>query len=103
MLKESEANARTAPTARRPARTAGRQVSNLIFISVGLLSKTSFGCNELQIRKLFEQCELVVQRLIEHLLGNFIVWILVQLVEGIGDCLIDNFHEIGRASCRERV
>jgi hypothetical protein len=40
-VKASDVNARTAPTARKRAQTDGRQIENLLFISVGLKSNKS--------------------------------------------------------------
>ena len=91
---DKKTDAKTRPPANRPTRTraqiAGRLVKNLDFIGVGLLSKlknkthgqTIFSsAPESQIGKLFQQRELVVQRLVEHLFGDLIMGISLQLIE----------------------
>ncbi len=83
MLNEAVVNARTAPSARTPARTDSREVKNLDFISVGRLIKTSSGyyTTVLQIGEVFKQIQFVVERLVEHLFRNLIMWISLQVFE----------------------
>src|SRR5688572_33420705 len=45
-----------------------------------------------QIGKLFQQRELVVQRLVQHLFGNLVVGILLKLFQRSGNGLFDDTH-----------
>ena len=78
MVKEAKVSERRAPTARKPARTEGLGVKNLVFIRVGLLIETKL---VLQVRKILQKLELAIERLVEQLFGHSVVWLLFQLIE----------------------
>jgi hypothetical protein len=75
-LTDSDVSASKAPTARKRARADERLVKNSVFITVGLLIKT-----KLQVREFFQQSEFVVQRFVEHLFGDLIMRISLQLIK----------------------